>query len=133
MSFVPLRERRQQERDSVPGQQHPWAAFVAPSMDSSAIMAHTSSQNPSIPWHLDSSLIDPFGMLPIKMAFRSRELLHYCGHLSLHPASECATRLTVLLLCSPPSWRLLEPCIKQAKRRLVRRFDSSPPLLPNTT
>ncbi|VUC36575.1 unnamed protein product [Clonostachys rosea] len=82
---VPLRDRRAQ---ALPGQQTPWALPVSHSHQTFSLVKEGSSgkrgKHPTGKrmmirrWKLPrSDAVDPFNVLPIKMPFKSKELLHY--------------------------------------------------------
>lgn len=82
--FIPLRERRLQDKKTLPGQKAPWSVSASTSVFSSALVpASSSSSAPPIPSNLGPAFIDSFETLPIEMVFKSKELFHYCAYYCL--------------------------------------------------
>jgi hypothetical protein len=86
---VPVRERKSLE-NFLPGEQAPWAigdglnqlSLFSPNKDGVGTVVE-ASQEPLM--NVDVFLsplpghpLDPFDSLPIKLSFKSKELLHYC-------------------------------------------------------
>lgn len=71
---LPLRERRAHEKAVIPGIQQPWSVAVP-----EANSARSGRVTPiRVPLLLAETSIDPFGVLPIEMPYKSKELLKYC-------------------------------------------------------
>ncbi|KAH8680498.1 hypothetical protein BX600DRAFT_5 [Xylariales sp. PMI_506] len=71
---LPLRERRQQTNKGLPGELAPWSStsLIQASLDVKTASVACIWQQAQL-----GEELDPFDCLPIKMPFKSKELLHY--------------------------------------------------------